>query len=126
MPAATAQINVRLDAELKRNGDAALSASGMTPSQAVRSLWELASSMADRPGALCDILQPGQAKEEQRERRRAAKRKLALIDQGSTLFAAACSGAGIDTAGAMSLDDEDLKRAAYAECYGDEMSWLYE
>ncbi len=126
MVTATAQINVRLDAELKRSGDAALSASGMTPSQAVRSLWELASTMADRPGALLDILQPERANAEQRERKRAAKRKLDLIDQGSALFATACNGAGIDAAAAMPTSDEDLKRTAYAERYGAEMSWLYE
>ena len=56
MTTASAQINVRLDANLKRTGDAALSSAGMTPSQAVRALWQLAASLADRPGALQDIL----------------------------------------------------------------------
>ena len=39
MTTTAAQINVRLDADLKRSGDAALSKAGMTPSQAVRALW---------------------------------------------------------------------------------------
>lgn len=82
-----AQINVRLDADLKRSGDAALSKAGMTPSQAVRALWQLAASLADRPGALEDILLPSRARAEQREREKAAKRKLELIDQGAGLFA---------------------------------------
>ena len=56
MTTTAAQINVRLDADLKRSGDAALSRAGMTPSQAVRALWRLAASLADRPGALQDIL----------------------------------------------------------------------
>ena len=56
MTTTAAQINVRLDADLKRSGDAALSRAGMTPSQAVRALWQLAASLADRPGALEDIL----------------------------------------------------------------------
>ncbi|NWM98589.1 type II toxin-antitoxin system RelB/DinJ family antitoxin, partial [Escherichia coli] len=55
MTTTAAQINVRLDADLKRSGDAALSRAGMTPSQAVRALWQLAASLADRPGALEDI-----------------------------------------------------------------------
>ena len=38
MTTTAAQINVRLDADLKRSGDAALSRAGMTPSQAVRAL----------------------------------------------------------------------------------------
>ena len=44
MTTTAAQINVRLDADLKRSGDAALSKAGMTPSQAVRALWQLAAS----------------------------------------------------------------------------------
>lgn len=63
---------------------------GMTPSQAVRALWQLAASLADRPGALEDILLPSRARAEQREREKVAKRKLELMDQGSKLFAAAC------------------------------------
>ena len=68
----------------------------MTPSQAVRALWQLAASLADRPGALEDILLPSRARAEQREREKAAKRKLELMDQGSKLFAAACRESGID------------------------------
>ena len=99
MTTTAAQINVRLDADLKRSGDAALSRAGMTPSQAVRALWQLAASLADRPGALQDILSPGRARAEQREREKAAKHKLELIDQGSQLFAAACRESGIDWSG---------------------------
>ena len=72
MTTTAAQINVRLDADLKRSGDAALSRAGMTPSQAVRALWQLAASLADRPGALEDILLPSRARAEQREREKAS------------------------------------------------------
>ena len=37
----TVQMNVRIDDELKREGDAVLSQTGLTPSQAVRSLWRV-------------------------------------------------------------------------------------
>ncbi len=126
MSTATAQINVRLDAGLKQSGDAALTASGFTPSQAVRSLWELASSLSDRPGALADILQPDRAQNERRERERAAKKKLKLIEEGSGLFATACDEVGIDAARGVAMSDDALKRAAFAERFGDEMGWLYE
>ena len=126
MTTASTQINVRLDADLKRSGDAALSSAGMTPSQAVRALWQLAASLADRPGALQDILSPGRARAEQREREKAAKHKLELIDQGSQLFAAVCRESGIDLAKVRPSGDEELKRNAYADRYGEEMSWLYE
>ncbi len=126
MTTTAAQINVRLDADLKRSGDAALSRAGMTPSQAVRALWQLAASLADRPGVLQDILSPDRARAEQREREKAARRKLGLIDQGSQLFAIACRESGIDVARAQPTGDEELKRNAYADRYGEEMSWLYE
>lgn len=126
MTTASAQINVRLDANLKRTGDAALSSAGMTPSQAVRALWQLAASLADRPGALQDILSPDRARAEQHEREKAARRKLGLIDQGSQLFAIACRESGIDMPKAQPTGDEELKRNAYADRYGEEMSWLYE
>lgn len=126
MTTASAQINVRLDANLKRTGDAALSSAGMTPSQAVRALWQLAASLADRPGALQDILSPDRARAEQHEREKAARRKLGLIDQGSQLFAIACRELGIDVPKAQPTGDEELKRNAYADRYGEEMSWLYE
>lgn len=126
MTTASAQINVRLDADLKRSGDAALSSAGITPSQAVRALWQLAASLADRPGALQDILSPGRARAEQREREKAAKHKLELIDQGSQLFAAVCRESGIDLAKVQPSGNEELKRNAYADRYGEEMGWLYE
>ena len=99
---------------------------GITPSQAVRALWQLAASLADRPGALQDILSPGRARAEQREREKAAKHKLELIDQGSQLFAAVCRESGIDLAKVQPSGNEELKRNAYADRYGEEMSWLYE
>ncbi|MDB1866491.1 hypothetical protein PMX26_08660 [Collinsella aerofaciens] len=126
MTTTAAQINVRLDADLKRSGDAALSSAGITPSQAVRALWQLAASLADRPGALQDILSPGRARAKQREREKAAKHKLELIDQGSQLFAAVCRESGIDLARVQPSGNEELKRNAYADRYGEEMSWLYE
>ena len=39
----TAQVNVRMDAALKQAGDAALGEAGLTPSAAVRALWQKAS-----------------------------------------------------------------------------------
>lgn len=41
--AQTAQVNVRMDATLKQAGDAALEEAGLTPSAAVRALWQKAS-----------------------------------------------------------------------------------
>lgn len=126
MSTTAAQINVRLDADLKRSGDVALSRAGMTLSQAVRALWQLAALLTDRPGVLQDILLSNRAQAEQREREKAARRKLELIDTGSQLFVTACGESGIDMAKARPSGDEELKRNAYADRYGEEMGWLYE
>ena len=125
MTTTAAQINVRLDADLKRSGDAALSKAGMTPSQAVRALWQLAASLADRPGALEDILLPSRAGGTARARK-GRQTQTRTHRSRSKLFAAACRESGIDMVKAQPSDDEELKRNAYADRYGEEMSWLYE
>lgn len=48
------QVNVRIDANMKTAGDAALAAAGITPTQAVRMLWSLAVCYQDGPKASCD------------------------------------------------------------------------
>ena len=42
------QMNVRIDAALKAAGDDALSSIGLTPTQAVRTLWELAAQRGEQ------------------------------------------------------------------------------
>ena len=42
MGASMVQINTRVPAELKEQGDLALARAGYTPAQAVRALWEYA------------------------------------------------------------------------------------
>ncbi len=53
------QMNVRLDRELKRAGDAVLAGHGYTPSCAVRALWEYLSVHAKLPDALERVLRQG-------------------------------------------------------------------
>lgn len=56
-----AQVNARIDAELKEAGDAALAAAGLTPTQAVRMLWSLAVRYQDEPERLHEVLDPDSA-----------------------------------------------------------------
>ena len=44
----TAQVNVRMDASLKAAGDEGLARAGITPSEAVRALWEAAAEGGER------------------------------------------------------------------------------
>ena len=52
------RINVRIDRELKRSGDEALLEAGITPSEAIRGLWELDVRLKEKPGALRAALFP--------------------------------------------------------------------
>lgn len=52
----TAQMNFRLDPETKEKGDAALAEAGYTPSEAARSLWEVAASGRYRPELIRSFL----------------------------------------------------------------------
>lgn len=53
MSTATVQMNVRMPAELKAQGDAALASEGVSPSAAVRAVWEKA---ARRGGDLAELM----------------------------------------------------------------------
>lgn len=51
------QMNVRLETNLKNQGDAALAHAGYSPSQAARKLWTLAAKLRHNPKLLSDILE---------------------------------------------------------------------
>lgn len=53
-----AQVNARIDANLKATGDAGLAAAGYTPTQAVRALWALATRFKNEPVKIRVALDP--------------------------------------------------------------------
>ena len=46
------QMNVRIDDQIKRAGDAVFDSIGLTPTQVVRSVWEYAAAHRDAPDAV--------------------------------------------------------------------------
>ena len=58
MGVAMTQMNTRIDAELKRSGDAVLRGLGLTPSAAVRGLWAYLVREQDDPAALRRVIDP--------------------------------------------------------------------
>lgn len=50
-----------------------------------------------------------------------AERRAKLIEQGSQLFATACHESGIDVSKAQPTSDEELKRSAYSDRYGEKV-----
>ncbi len=82
---AQAQVNARIDADLKATGDAALAAAGLTPTQAVRMLWSLAVRYQGEPEKLRAALDPDAAEptpDELAER----QRKVEAVRRGSNLM----------------------------------------
>ena len=96
-----AQMNTRISRSLKERGDAALEKAGMTPSQAVRKLWDFAARNSHNPQIIQSLFDT-EDEAEQRARRRAVALKSANI------VADAYERAGIEPS-------EWTKNASYAE-----------
>lgn len=62
MASMTAQINARIDGDLKAAGDRALARAGYTTTGAIRALWERFASLADDPEKISEIIEPNEAK----------------------------------------------------------------
>lgn len=119
---ATAQVNVRINAKLKEEGDRALASAGLTPSKAVRSLWELAARYKNAPDKLQAALYPDLARAQQEAADRKRGQVDALIQQGPAIFDEACRAVGASPAdSSLNLPLHDLKAAAYAEEYGQDV-----
>lgn len=56
---AAVQLNIRIDPELKRRGDAVFARAGLTPSQAVRALWQAAADTQQVPACVAPIVDSG-------------------------------------------------------------------
>ncbi len=122
--ATTTQINVRIDRSLKDAGDAALLDAGVTPSEAIRALWELAVRCKEAPGALRDLLFPKTAEEEDEAARRRAE-AVACARAGRSIVADARRAAGIPTEAVLavaSIGDDELYGEALFERYGERWS----
>ena len=68
-----AQMNTRISRSLKERGDAALEKAGMTPSQAVRKLWDFAARNSHNPQiiqSLFDTEDEAEKREAEEERAR--------------------------------------------------------
>lgn len=118
----TAQVNARIDANLKREGDDAFAAAGLTPTQAVRALWELAVNLRDAPDQLRALLFPGEREREDAVREKELMRKLKLAEEGASLMNRTFLKLGIEPpreGESSNLSYDELKELAYRERYVD-------
>ena len=60
MGASVAQVNVRMDRELKERGDATLSLAGSSPVRIIRLLWERLALGGDAYERIMEVLRPAQ------------------------------------------------------------------
>ena len=97
---------------------------GITPTQAVRSLWELSAQNAESPRKIADLLFPRQAKDDARNAASARERKRKLAQKGPQLFESACEQLRLSSReGAREASLAELKEAAFQERYG---NWMVE
>ncbi|MBS5450237.1 MAG: hypothetical protein KHY83_08145 [Coriobacteriia bacterium] len=119
-----AQINVRIDAGLKRRGDAALAAAGLTPSRAVRALWELAESHAAEPESILRAIMPSKACAVEEERAARLRQREEAFARGPRVVEEAYRAAGLSWPAYEDAPSyEKLQERAYEERYGELMGW---
>lgn len=115
----TAQMNVRVDADMKKRGDRAFERIGMSPSEAVRSLWGYADRHANNPEALRQLVaELEEAPSEMPEPTVAAQRE-ALAKEGRALVENFRQANRLTS----TIPDDDDERLAYYEELREEAYW---
>ena len=109
-----AQVNARIDASLKAAGDAALAKAGLTPTKAIRALWQRFAELADRPEKIRELVEsseelgPGERAEQER--------KLSLAQEGPTIVSRSLTERGIAVPeGLEELSHEELREQVLLE-----------
>ena len=106
------QINTRVPAELKKQGDLALARAGFTPAQAVRALWEYAAAHIHEPQAIRKAIQEEQAESENPE----MQERLRKFEEGEAIFKNLYKQLGIDPSKTLpQLDYKELRELYYEE-----------
>lgn len=111
-----AQVNARIDANLKAAGDAGLAAAGYTPTQAVRALWALAKRCQNDPQKLRAALDPDA--EDVADELADRQRRCEAVQRGAEIVQSFFADMGI--ADAIDPDREGLSDEEYYELLRDE------
>lgn len=122
----TTQFNVRMDAVLKKAGDEALRRAGLTPTEAVRALWEYVSQPSLNPAEIRTFLESGKSKGALEEGETERERRMEWVRRGPQILEAYFKEQGLSESPYSSelsvetrreLDDE-LKLQYFEEKYG--------
>lgn len=93
MDAVIAQVNARIDANLKAVGDAALANAGLTPTKAIRAMWQRFAELKDRPEKIRELVESHDALAP--AERAEQERRLNLAKEGSMIVSRSLAERGV-------------------------------
>ena len=115
----TVQMNVRIDATKKEAGDNAFAHIGLTPSQAVRALWEFAARNGNDPAALRTMIAELEGEQEDEEALSEKERRLKTLHEGWALMDNFRKERGL----VCDIPEDDDERMAYYDELREEAYW---
>lgn len=113
----TQQMNIRIPSDLKREGDKELKRLGLTPSQAIRGLYEFIVRTSHDEEEILRVIDPDTADESRRQAER--RKKIDQIDDFHEFQQAHYMRLGVDLEKSRNapLSTDELKRRHFAEKY---------
>ena len=117
MPAAQTQMNVRINADVKREGDSILADLGFSPSSAVRALWDYVVSHRNVPPFMRGSVGAGAASAAGHAQRSDGEVHTfsSLAEEGAGMAARIASQAGLNLQLLQDCSYDDLKDYAFDE-----------
>ena len=88
-----AQVNTRIDASLKTAGDVALAKAGLTPTKAIRAMWQRFAELKDRPEKIRELVESRDALAP--AERAEQERRLNLAKEGSMIVSRSLAERGV-------------------------------
>ena len=114
------QMNIRLDSDTKRAGDAVLAGAGVTPTELIRQLWQKVAQGADDLRQVEEVLagtSPAVIAKQP-----ASPDKLIAMQRGRELFAQGLRELGVSTATTLQFADAEDDRDTYVAALVDRMA----
>lgn len=102
------QLNVRMDSELKEKGTAALASIGLTPTEAVRALWQRAAERGESLEKVRALVEGEPAEEETTTYPNGFREAWKAMDETLKIL-------GLDKAAPLDLTDEELMELEYRD-----------
>lgn len=112
---ATAQINARIDASIKADGDRAFAGIGCTPTRAIRALWTFASKNGHDSKKLRHMLEQLENSQAEAEAKTESDERIERAQEGPLIVERALQEMGIVNTEPSGLSYDELREQAYFE-----------